>query len=364
MFSGRAKPATLDGYEYKANKKMSDFDASSNKVAEWLQPRAEEGAPCGPDLEYDNDFLALNQAAAGKPETQFSPAEPPDWRAAFDLAETLLDRSRDLRIAIFWLRAGLHLHGFGFLPTGLRLLSGFVESMWEQIHPLPDPDDGDPYARVNALTLLREQAGLLGDLRATKVINDRAVGVVTGGAIEVALGLVAARGDEAALSRDQVSQMVNASLESTPELRSWAQDAQKLARELAARLTDKLGASDAPDLKPLVSLLAAVVSVLPAEAAAEDGESAEPGAGASGPRRGLAGAVTTRDEAIRAIDMVCAYLEAAEPANPAPLFLRRARQLISHNFLQLMKELAPDAMNEVARIVGVDPDSVQTPGSS
>jgi hypothetical protein len=29
-----------------------------------------------------------------------------------------------------------------------------------------------------------------------------------------------------------------------------------------------------------------------------------------------------------------------------------------------MKELAPDAMNEVARIVGVDPDSVQTPGSS
>jgi type VI secretion system protein ImpA len=364
VFSGHAKPATLLDHDYKATKKMSDFEASSNKVAEWLQPRAEEGAPCGPDLEYDNDFLALNQAVAGKPETQFAPAEAPDWRAAFDLAETLLDRSRDLRIAIVWLRAGLHLHGFGFLPPGLRLLSGFIESMWDHVHPLPDPDDGDPYARVNALTLLREQAGLLGDVRATKVINDRAVGVLTAGAIEVALGLAAVRSDEAALSRDQVSQMVNASLDTTPELRAWALDAQKLARELTARITDKLGASDAPDLKPLVSLLAAVASVLPAEAGAQDDESAEPGAGAGGPRRGLAGAVTTRDEAIRAIDMVCAYLEAAEPTNPAPLFLRRARQLLSHNFLQLMKELAPDAMNEVARIVGVDADSVQTPGSS
>lgn len=343
---------------------MSDFDASSIKVVEWLQPRTEEGAPCGPDLEYDNDFLALNQAAAGKPETQFAPAEAPDWRAAFDLAQALLERSRDLRIAIVWLRAGLHLHGFGFLPLGLRLLSGFIESMWDHVHPLPDPDDGDAYARVNALTLLREHEGLLGDVRATKVVNDRAVGVLTGGAIEVALGLATARGDEPTLSRDQVSQMVTASLEKTPELRAWAHDAQKLARDLSMRTTEKLGASDALDLKPLVSLLGAFVSVLPAEVAAQDDESAEPGTGVGGPRRGLAGAVTTRDEAIRAIDMVCAYLEAAEPTNPAPLFLRRARQLISHNFLQLMKELAPDAMNDIARIVGVDPDSVQTPGSS
>jgi type VI secretion system protein ImpA len=343
---------------------MSDFDASSSKVVEWLQPRTEEGAPCGPDLEYDNDFLALNQAAAGKPETQFAAAEAPDWRSAFDLAGALLDRSRDLRIAIVWLRAGLHLHGFGFLPLGLRLLSGFIESMWDHVHPLPDADDGDAYARVNALTLLREHEGLLGDVRATKVVNDRAVGVLTGGAIEVALGLAAARGDEPALSRDQVSQMVTASLEKTPELRAWVQDAQNLARDLSLRTTDKLGAGDAPDLKPLLSLLGAFVSILPAEAAAQEDESAEPGAGVGGPRRGLAGAVTTRDEAIRAIDMVCAYLEAAEPTNPAPLFLRRARQLISHNFLQLMKELAPDAMNDIARIVGVDPESVQTPGSS
>ena len=73
--------------------------------------------------------------------------------------------------------------------------------------------------------------------------------------------------------------------------------------------------------------------------------------------------MTTRDEAVKAIDLVIDFLERTEPTNPAPLFLRRARQLIGHNFLQLMKVLAPDAMAEVARIVGVDPESVQDPGA-
>lgn len=71
--------------------------------------------------------------------------------------------------------------------------------------------------------------------------------------------------------------------------------------------------------------------------------------------------MATREDALRAIDLVIAYLEKAEPTNPAPLFLRRARQLVNHNFLQLMKVLAPDALHEVARIVGVDPDTVETP---
>ena len=74
--------------------------------------------------------------------------------------------------------------------------------------------------------------------------------------------------------------------------------------------------------------------------------------------------MTSREEAIRAIDLVCEYLERAEPTNPAPLFLRRGRQLINHDFLQLMKVLAPDALSEVARVVGVDPDTVESPDGS
>ena len=92
--------------------RSAHFDEEERKVSAWLEPLAGESGPCGSDLEYDNDFLAISQAAAGKPESQFGAAEPPDWRAVSAMAEALLARSRDLRVAILWLRAGLHLQGF------------------------------------------------------------------------------------------------------------------------------------------------------------------------------------------------------------------------------------------------------------
>jgi type VI secretion system protein ImpA len=86
------------------------------------------------DLGHHNDFLAMNLAVAGKPETQFSSPEPPDWRGAFKLAGEMLDRSRDLRIAIVWLRAGVRQYGLDFMPMGLRLLNGMLENLWDHLH--------------------------------------------------------------------------------------------------------------------------------------------------------------------------------------------------------------------------------------
>lgn len=347
---------------------MSDNAAAESQVSAWLQPLADEAAPCGPDLEYDNDFLALTQAIAGKPESQFGPAEPPDWRGAIEIAEGLFERTRDLRVAIQWLRGQVVLNGMGALAPGLRLVHGLCEQHWEHLHPLPDPDDGDPYARVNALTLLREPEGLIGELRLARVIDDRAIGDLSGRQVEVALGLSPLRTDESDLGKGPITQMLGAAVERAPELRGQYRELPLLVKALVALLNDKLGQGEAPDLKPLLALVDGLASLLPADAAeasaADDAAAAEAGAATvGGARRSLSGAVTSREEAIRAIDMVCEYLERAEPTNPAPLYLRRGRQLISHNFLQLMKVLAPDALSEVARVVGVDPDSVETPGA-
>ena len=347
---------------------MSDFESEERLVAAWLQPLADASAPCGPDLEYDNDFLALTQASAGKPESQFGPAEPPDWRAVVDRAEALLARSRDLRLAIFWLRAKLHLAGYGALPLGLTLINGMIDQLWEHLHPQPDPDDADPYARVNALAALREPDGLIGDLRESRLVQDRAIGDLTVRHASVALGLLSAADGETPFGKSQLSRMLGDALVKTPALRSQCQDAVTLTRQLIALVNDKLGNDTAPDLRPLYVLVNGVAGLLPgndADGTAGNGDTQADadatGGGGAGARRNLSGAVNSREDAIRAIDLVCEYLERAEPTNPAPLFLRRARQLIGQNFLQLIKALAPEALSAVAGMVGVDPDAVEAP---
>ncbi len=345
---------------------MIELDSEERKVAEWLTPLGDESAPCGPDLEYDNDFLAVSQAATGKPESQFGPAEAPDWRAVVDGAEALLDRSRDLRLALLWTRGKLHLAGYGALVVGLRLVTGLVDQLWDQVHPMPDPDDGDMYARANALASLPETAGLLGDLRESRLIRDRAIGELTARHVSVALGLTNAADEEASLSKEQISRMLGDAIAKAPGLRPQCQEAAALVRQLMTLANDKLG-SEAPDLRPLFALANGVVGLLPGEqgdagVSADGADGDAQGGGPPGARSNLSGAVSSRAEAIRAIDMICEYLERAEPTNPAPLFLKRARQLIGQNFLQLLKALAPQALSDVAGMVGVDPDAVESPG--
>jgi type VI secretion system protein ImpA len=352
---------------------MSPFESEEQKVAGWLQPLADEAAPCGPDLEYDNDFLALNVAAAGKPESTFGPAEPPDWRSVVEMAEALLDRSRDLRIAVLWLRGQLHQAGYGALPVGLRLINGMLDSLWEALHPMPDPDDGDTYARVNALTALRDNEGLIGDLRESHLVQDRAVGQVTVRQALVALNQLPAVDGEASPGRDQLSGMLGAVAARQPALRQQFADAVTLSRQLISLAGDKLGDA-APDLRPLYNLANSLAGLLPAESAADSDDAGDTADGADGAvadapgggggRRSLSGTVNSRDDAVRAIDMVCAYLERAEPTNPAQLFLRRGQALIGQNFLQLIKALAPEALPGVANMVGVDPSALDAVADS
>ena len=344
---------------------MTEPEPASPIVDRLLQPLPEAAAPCGPDLEYDNDFLALQQAAAGRPETQFDPGVPADWRAVREQAQALLERSKDLRIGVLWLRATVRLEGVAALSQGLRLVHGLLGGFWDALHPLPD--DGDFYARAGALTALREQDGLLGDLRQAQLFNLRGVGELRIRTVEIALNLLAPKDDETPMARDRLQQMFADAALQQPALHASLALALGRTRDLITLVNERFDGQDAPDLKPLVVLLNALNALFPAEpapgaadaAAAPDGAAAVSGAPAAAR---LEGGVHSRDDALRAIDMVCEFLERTEPTSPAPLLLRRARRMINRNFLQLMKELAPDALSEVARIMGVDPDTVQLDG--
>jgi type VI secretion system protein ImpA len=343
------------------------LSVSSELVAQvegWLQPLADEAAPCGPDLEYDNAFLELTQAAQGKPESQFEAAVPADWRDVRRRCEKLFDVSRDLRVAVLWMRALLRLEGVSSLAPSLRLLTGLMGGFWEALHPQPDPDDGDLYARANVLALLVDPDAVLADLRDANIVSLRGVGEIKVRAVEIAMGTITARDDETAWSRSQVEQLFADAVAQGVSLPEDIAEVQSHLAALVALLGERMSNADAPDLKPLRQTLTAIAGLMPqVGAGAEAAGGAEPGAdapaagGAGG--QALSGRINSRAEALRAIEMVCDYLERAEPTNPAQLLLRRAGRLLNHNFLQLMKELAPDALSEVARIMGVDPSTIE-----
>ena len=337
--------------------------AEPTVVDTWLESLGDP--PCGEDLEYDNDFLALTQAVAGKPETTFADAQPPDWRAARTLAESLFERTRDLRVAVMWTRAMLNLEGAVTLPEGMRLVHGLLERHWDSLYPVPE--DGDAYARVNTLTDMCSAAGLLSDLRAALVVRNRSIGELTGRDIDIAVGRLEARDDESPLGKSNVQQLLRDAVADDPAIALIAPRTLEALTQLADLGRDRFGYDSAPDLQPLVEAVEAIGSLMPVpegEAApdgadsysdATDGSDGAPAA-SRGSGRGLGDSIESRDDALRAIDMVCEFLERTEPTNPAQMLLRRARRLVNKNFLELVRELAPEAAAEVARIMGIPAD--------
>jgi type VI secretion system protein ImpA len=337
-------------------------------VHAWLEPLSEPDEPCGKNLEYDPDFLELSLAAQGKPETQFSAAEPPVWRDVRAQAQALMERTRDLRVAMLWVRASVQLGGFSALAAGLHLLHGLLAGFPKDLHPMADPDDGDEYARVNVLAAVPKADGLLGDLRQSLLFKLPGAGEVRMQAIAVALGQAAAVPGETPFTRGQVQQMLASVAAQQPGFAEMPAHALEELQTLVALVRERFGAGTAAELAPVSNLVKALHEAMP-KAGGAVGDAEGPAlaehegqaviAGPTGtPAVAPLGSVRSRADALRAIDMVCEYFERTEPSNPAQFLLRRARRLIDQNFLQLIKELAPDALNEAARIMGVDPESL------
>ncbi len=354
---------------------MSDLAA---QVDAWLEPLGDPVS--GEDLEYDNDFLELNKAAEGKPETQFAAAEPPDWTQVADLSESLFERTRDIRVAMLWGRAKLHSVGLPSLPETLRLVRELLERYWDDVHPKPDPDDGDAYARLNVLAQLEDSATVLADVRQSIVFRNRAVGQLTVRDIEVALDRLPPREDENPMSVSGIEQMLTAAIAEDDTLKELPT---RLSDELDALLNllqERVGYGRAPSCDTLKEMIGGVRKVMPSGdsggggddldallgefGGGDDGDTPAPRRGRSGGGGGLGDSIESREDALKAIDLVCQYLERTEPSNPAQLLLRRAERLIDKNFLELVKELAPEALNEIAKIMGVDPESVAGGSSS
>lgn len=314
----------------------------------------EGDAPCGADLEYDAAFLALQEAAAGKPERQYGDkvyaAEPADWPTAFDKALALARRTRDLRVATWLARSAAHVQGLAGAVRGLQLVHGLIERHWDHVHPQLDAGEGnDPTMRLNALAQLVHPGAGLADLRIAALTDQR--GSPTVRDIELGIGRGEPLAGEMVPSEEGLTQAIAAAFESNPGLREAMAAGHAAVQGIDAALAARLGGAAGPEFAPLKKLLAAV-----AEAARRAAGEAPPAdAAPAAPRQGssAAGTIASREDAVQALQRVCDWLERNEPSNPAPLLIRRAQRLMSKNFLEIMRDLVPEGVDHIEKLAGI-----------
>jgi type VI secretion system protein ImpA len=342
---------------------------------EVLLSDARESPPCGPNLEHDLAFFELEEAVRGKPEQSVGdivkPGEEPDWANVVELAGALLARSKDLRVAVHLTRALAHTEGMPGLATGLGVIHGLLDRYWDDVHPRLEADnDNDPTERVNALAPLADLETILKDLRDVHLISSREHGNLKTRDLEVALGRLApARGDGAATARplSQIHAQMAAAFATDRTVPAALGAARTTAVAIQALLGDHIDSGQTLDLKPLVQsldiLLEACDKALGTRGTAAADASPGRDVGAAGSAAGalaLNGEIASREQALKALELVSQYLERHEPSNPAPLFIRRAQRLMTKNFVEIVKDLMPDSLAQLERLAG---ELEQTPGA-
>lgn len=326
----------------------------------------DEDQPCGPDLVYDPEFAELEQAGAGKPERQYGdkvyPAEPADWMAVREHAMALSARTRDLRVALWLARCGARMDGLGGFTQGLQLVHGLMSQLWDSVHPqLDSSDNNDPTMRLNALAPFTASDAALADLRAASIAPVR--GSLTLRHLELGLGKADAGSDETTPTEAGVLEALAALLRDHVGLAEQAATAHATAVLISDLLDERVGAAAAPDLSPLIKLLAMLKDAVarlggaPSTDTGEpaDGEGGDSGNGATPNSGGVAtGAIRSRSDAVRELERICGWIEQNEPSNPAPLLIRRAQRLMDKSFLDIIRDLAPDGLVQVERLAGTD----------
>jgi len=334
------------------------------ELVESLLAPVNDASPCGKNLEYDPAFTALETAAQGKSEQQFGdtviPAVEPEWRMVAEQAQALLQRTKDLRPAVLLTRAATREQGLDGLALGLRLITGLLDRYWELLHPLLDAEDGnDPTMRVNALAPLTDETMLLRDLYEAPVGVARSLGLLRVREVAIAQGVLTSAAD--APSQAQVLGALGEIRVERPGLPQILAEVDTRVAALGKTVSERSGRDDLLDLSRLASigkLLAQIGrEIQPAVAATPDhtADVATHGEAVAAPL-GDTG-IRSREDALRALDRVIVWFAQAEPGNPAPLLLERAKQLIGVSFLDIVANLAPSALDTIQTVTGRCPAS-------
>jgi type VI secretion system protein ImpA len=311
--------------------------------------------PCGEDLE-DTQLLAsfdayrlFGQAAPLATET--------DWRDIRDRSVEALQRSKDFRLLAHLASAVVRTEGFPGLVQTLTVAARWLELWAAEVFPRVDDD---AILRRNALNGFADRMAVVDGARRAPILTHAQLGPLSIRDIEIATGqLTPADGETATMDQTQLDALLAASsVEDLQSLAATLSQAIESLRSIEAAMRGQGGAEAAPNFENLSAPLGRTARLLKEHLAARSPSDASAAADASGAPASVGGAVSVdnirnRQDAARALDAVAAFFRTNEPSSPIPLLLERAKRLVSKDFLEVLAELAPEALGPAKAASGV-----------
>ncbi|MCO6442092.1 MAG: type VI secretion system protein TssA [Nitrococcus mobilis] len=325
-----------------------------------------ENSPGGVDLAESGELLQLDQLSRWS--NPFDPEGKPvsvDWVAVRQVATDSLERSRDLRAAVYLAGALLKTEGIVAFCEAMGLLRALVESHWDDVFPALDGDDATE--RANALFNLTNFHRIIQPLRHAPLLADPVAGSFSLLDIEITEGKAELPADYPGDPPTKAVLLGAFQAMDRAELQALDQAVANAVEDLEGIegcFRDRVGAAEAPDLtrvrQPLQQIHVFASARLRDADDNRGAERAQPIEAEGGVESGTPsvttgafnGAVQSRQDAVRALDAVMRYFRTQEPSSPVPLLLERAKRLIDMDFVAILEDMAPDALGQVRTISG------------
>jgi type VI secretion system ImpA family protein len=266
--------------------------------------------------------------------------------------------------------------GLAGLAAGLKLPLFLVRELWDSFYPLLDPDDDDdPLERLNIFAMLSPQEGAVNDpvmfiprFREVRLVPSLSYTLRD---LLISLNEIEVSGDKAVDPKLLRAELMNVPVAEIEAQAALAKEALALTAELCNEMNGRMKGSYSLDTSALdheLNRLAAFYqshldSLVSASPGDEAGEAAGP-AGSVSPSPSAPGGkiallsyqASTRAEALLLLKKGAEYFQNQEPNSPIPHLIERALRFAGMSFIELLEDIAPDALSRGRDILGIKPE--------
>lgn len=326
-------------------------------------------AVCGENLEDDSGFQNFFFEAQGTPERfdgqSTTPAEPPEWRDVKKQALEYLKKTRDLKLASILAQTVLNTEGVLKFEQCLKGILLLVQDKWTEVYPPLDEDDGDPLERISALGHLADKPFVVDAIKTLPVAKSKVLGILTIQLIERSLN--PGNNDEGNLDLGQIKGIFK---DDESEDHTEVYNAAKLCIEhlkaISQAFIDQAGNEYSVNFDSTIEAFGLLVSTLEKYATLElpepevdedagEGEGQATGGGAQSAVQAFGVdnmKLSSRQDVEQCLGMILDYYQEFEPSSPIPVLIHRAQKLVHSDFLDIVKDIFPEALEQIKTLGG------------